>query len=63
MDQDLLPSLTAFRFKCAPNLFDQSRFKSDYETIGLTKEAGLSRVAVWAAVNDVLKLTHSVTPG
>lgn len=63
MNQELLPSITAFRNKCAPNLFDQSRFKSGNETTGFTKGVGLSRVAVWAAVNDVLKLTHSVTPG
>lgn len=63
MDQEILPSLTAFKNKCAPNLFDQSRFKSGNEKIGFTKKAALSRVAVWSAINDILKLTHSLTPG
>jgi hypothetical protein len=63
MDQEILPSLTAFRNKCAPNLFDQNRFKTGNEAVGFTKGVGLSRVAVWSAVNDILKLTHSVTPG
>ena len=63
MNQELLPSLTAFRFKCAPNLFDQSRFKSGNEPAGFNKGVALSRVAVWSALKDILKLTHSVTPG
>src|SRR5271170_6871037 len=63
MNQELLPSLTAFRFKCAPNLFDQSRFKSGNEPAGFDKGVALSRVAVWSALKDILNLTHSVTPG
>jgi hypothetical protein len=63
MNQEVLPALTAFRNKCAPNLFDQNRFKSGNEPIGFTKGVALSRVAVWSAIKDILKLTHSVTPG
>jgi hypothetical protein len=63
MDQEILPSLTAFRNKCAPNLFDHSRFKMGNDSVGFNKGVGLSRVAVWSAINDVFKLTHAITPG
>ena len=33
------------------------------DSVGFNKGVGLSRVAVWSAINDVFKLTHAITPG
>jgi hypothetical protein len=63
MQQELLAALTAFRNKCAPGLFDSRRFNASNDGPGFTKGAALSRVAVWSAINDILNLSHSLTPG
>jgi hypothetical protein len=63
MQRELLTSLTAFKNKCGTGLFDSIRFNATNDGLGLTKGAALSRVALWSAINDILNLTHSLTPG
>jgi hypothetical protein len=63
MQQELLPSLIAFRNKCSPGLFDSVHFTTKNDGLGFTKETALARVAVWSAIHDVFQLSHCLTPG
>lgn len=65
MPHEVLPAITAFGAKCGveKDLFKDERFASDVNASGVSKGAGLARVAVWSAIKDVLQVHMCLTPG
>ena len=64
MSIPILPAVAAFGNKCGleETLFLPSRFRGP-SGVGIQKGVALSRVAAWAAVLDIWKIQHCLTPG